>query len=453
MSQTKTQKIDATIGNLLNSIIKYVIPLIIGTLVQNCFNAIDLIVLGNMADSNAVASVGATSMIVSLVVNSFIGIVGGSKIILAHQFGAKNSAQIKKTVDTAMITALGIGIIVAIIGVPLAPEILHMTNCPEECFSGAVSYIRIYVASAPAILLYNFGSAVMTASGDSQRPLYYIIIGGMVNIVLNIILCLILPQKVIAVAVATAVSQIAGAVLVIRRLCKIKGDGHITLTSLNFDFRSFTHIMSQGLPLALNHSLYPFASLQIQSAINIYGVSAIAGNSACTTIEGIPGAFAGGFNSTSTVFIGQNLGAGNKKRAQKSFLYCLLLSCVIGLVMGISIYFTGRIWLSFFLPDDPIGIEYGMIRMFFIILFYAVSCANGILSSAIQTNGYAIYTSLCSILCVCVFRLIWMWFVYPIFESFEVLMVCFLVSWLLLLICNLVGYFVFCRGFRKNQTF
>lgn len=445
MNIFKAQKIDATAGSLWKAIILYTIPLVIGTLVQNCFNAIDLVVLGNMADSNAVASVGATTTIIGLVVNSFIGIVGGSKIILAHQFGARNSMQIKKMVDTSMFTAVGIGLLVAVAGVPLAPEILKLTNCPVDCIEDAAVYIRIYVASAPAILLYNFGSAVLTAAGDSQRPLRYIMVSGLVNCVLNVVLCLIFTQKVIAVAIATAMSQLVGALLVIRRLCVMEGDGRIILRNMCFDINSFKRIMQQGLPLALNNALYPLANLQIQSAINSFGVAAIAGCSACTNLEGIPSAFASSFGAAVTVFIGQNLGAGKKERAKQSFYYCLTMSCMIGLILGIGIFLTGRFWLSFFLPGDNEGIEYGMIRMFFVILFYAVACANSVLSGTIQSHGYAVYTSICSILCVCVFRFIWMWFIYPIFESFVLLMACFLVSWLLVLGCNIVGYWIFCR--------
>lgn len=438
-----SQKTDATTGVLWKAIVTYAIPLIIGTLVQNCFSAIDLMVLGNMADSDAVASVGAASPIIGLVINSFIGIVGGSKIILAHQFGAKNSAQIKKTVDTSMLTAVGLGVLIALLGVPLAPGILHLTNCPAECFAGAVIYIRIYVAAAPAILIYNFGSAVLTSSGDSQRPLYYIIISGLVNVLLNILLCLILPQKVIAVAVATAVSQLVGALLVIRRLCSMEGDGRLVLGHIQYDAYSFGQIMKQGLPLALNMALYPLANLQIQAAINTFGVSAIAANSACGSIEGVPNAFSSSFASTATVFIGQNLGAGKDKRAKSSFWYCLIITCVVGLILGVGIYLTGEFWLSFFIPGDEAGIRYGMSRMFYVVLFYFIACANGVLGASIQTHGYAAYTSLCSILGVCGFRFVWMTFIYPLFETFDMLMGCFLISWTLVLISNIIGCLIF----------
>lgn len=451
MSKVQGKKIDVVSDNMIKAIFRYTIPLILGTLIQNCFNAIDLMVLGNMADSNAVASVGATSMIVSLIVHTFVGISAGCKIILSHMFGAGKHDRIKKTMDTAILTALGIGVAIAVLAIPLIPSILSLTNCPAECFEGAVIYTRIYIGAAPAILLYNFGSAILTSTGDSKRPLYYIIISGGVNVVLNILLCLILPQKVVAVALATGISQLVGGALVMRRLCRMEGTVKIQIKKMRFEINAFGQIMKQGLPLALNTALYPFANLQIQSAINVFGISAIAGNSACGTIEGVPGAFSGSFGSTAVVFVGQNLGAKKRERARQAFRYCLICNCLLGLLLGVGIYLTGEFWLTLFLPDDPQGILYGMIRMFYVVLFYPVACANSVLSATIQSHGYAIYTSVCSIISVCVFRLIWMWFVYPAFQTFDMLMACFTVSWLLLLMLYIIGYFIFVRkGFEKQ---
>lgn len=444
MSFLKAKTVDATTGTLWKKIIIYVIPVIIGAVVQNCFNAVDLIVLGNMADSTAVASIGATSSIISLLVNSFIGISGGSRLILAKLFGAKDSGGIQKTVDTSLITALSLGIMIVAIGIPLAPQFLIWTNCPENCLEGAVVYMRIYVMAAPAILLYNFGSSILSASGDSQRPLYYIIISGLANIILNIILCLILTQKVAAVAIATAASQLIGAGLVLRRLSCMEGDGRITITKMRFDKRSFRFIMSQGLPMALTNALYPFANLQIQAAINSYGVSAIAGNSAAASLEAIFNAFAGSFSTTAAVFIGQNMGAKQNQRARQSMNQCLAIGCAIGVVLGVSIYATGNFWLSLYLPDDPMGIVYGRIRMLFVLMFNSVSCAKGVYASALQNCGYIPFTTLSSIVGIFGFRMFWMWCIYPLFPNFHMLMACFLVSWTLVLIAYMVGYYKLC---------
>lgn len=444
MRLMRTKTVDATTGTLWKKIIAYAIPLIIGAVVQNCFNAVDLIVLGNMADASAVASIGATTSITSLLVNSFIGIAGGSQLILAKMFGARDWDGTKKTADTSLLTALFLGIVILAAGIPLARKLLLWTNCPENCLDGAIVYLRIYIAAAPAILLYNFGSSILRASGDSQRPLYYIIISGLVNIILNIILCLILTEKVAAVSIATTVSQLVGAVLVLRRLAVMEGEVQISLFRMRFDLRSFRFIMAQGLPLALTNALYPFANLQIQAAINSYGVSAIAGNSAAASLEAIFNSIPGAFTSTSVVFIGQNMGARKNDRARQAMRQCLLIGCTIGVVLGVAIYLTGDFWLSLYLPEDPLGIQYGKIRMTFVLLFNSVSCAKGVYASALQNCGYVPFTTLCSILGVFGFRLFWMWCIYPHFANFHMLMACFLVSWTLVLICYMAGYYKLC---------
>lgn len=453
MSILKAKKVDATTGTLWKKILIYTIPTILGAVVQNCFNAVDLIVLGNMADSMAVASIGATSSISSLMVNSFIGIASGAQLILAKLFGAKDQDGIKKTIDTSLLTALFLGLLIAVVGIPLAPKFLTWTNCPEDCLPGAALYLRIYIVAAPAILLYNFGSSALKASGDSQRPLYYIMISGLTNIVLNVVLCLILTEKVAAVAIATTFSQLVGAILVLRRLAVMEGDVKITLKGMRFSKKYFKFIMSQGLPLALNHALYPFANLQIQSAINSFGVSAIAGNSASSSLEGIFCSFANAFSSTASVFIGQNLGANQKDRAKQALRQCLVIGCSIGAVLGITIYCTGDFWLSLFLPDDPAGIEYGKIRMLYVLLFMSVSCARGVYASALQNHGYVLFTSLGNILGVFGFRLFWMWCIYPLFSTFHMLMSCFLISWTLVLFCYMAGYYILClKLLRKRRA-
>jgi len=444
MGFLKAKTVDATTGVLWKKIIMYTIPLVLGAVVQNCFNAVDLIVLGNMANSSAVASIGATTSITSLLINSFIGIAGGAQLILAKMFGAKDREGTKKTVDTALITALFLGLLILAAGIPLAPKLLVLTNCPENCLEGAILYLRIYIVAAPAVLLYNFGASILRASGDSQRPLYYIIISGLANVILNIILCLILTEKVAAVAIATAVSQLIGAVLVLRRLSVMEGDGRISLLKMRFDTQSFRFIMAQGLPMALNNALYPFANLQIQAAINSYGISAIAGNSAAASLEGIFNSVPSAFSSTSAVFIGQNMGARKNQRALRAMNLCMAIGCGIGAVVGILVYTTGDFWLSFYLPDDPAGIGYGKIRMLYVQLFIAVSCAKGVYASALQNCGYVPFTTLCSIFGIFGFRMLWMWCVYPHFQNFHMLMSCFLISWTLVLIAYMIGYYKLC---------
>ena len=443
----KAKQIDATQGAILPSVIRYTIPLILGALIQVLFNAVDIVVLGNMADSTSVASVGATSTIIFLVVNTFIGLAGGSKIILARKIGTGDREKVEQIVHTALITALGLGIIVMVVGFGLTLWFLRVTNCPAECFDGAAVYLRIYMLAAPAILVYNLGAAILNADGDTQRPMYYIVFAGL----LNVILCLILTQKVAAVAIATLAAQYLGAFLVIRRLCVKDGITKLVLSRLRWHMPSFCQILRFGAPLALNSALFPIANLQIQTAVNSFGVSVVAGSSAATTVEGISNAFYLSFGTTASTFIGQNLGARKHDRVKKSFWTVLGLGMAVGLFMGVGFYLTGRFWVRFILTDDLIAVEYAIIKMRYITLFAVVSSTNNILMQVVQAFGYPLLASLNSVLFVFGFRMVWMFLVYPYHQTFEWLMACFTVSWWLMLVCYTIMTLVIYKCYQKGK--
>lgn len=446
----KSQKIDATKGPLLRSLLLYAIPLILSTLVQCLFNSVDLIVLANMADSGAVASVGATSTIIHLIVNAFIGISAGSKIILARYLGANEEEKIRSTVNTALLSSILFGIAVAVFGIIFAPDILRLSHCPDDCFDGAVLYIRIYIAAAPFVLFYNFGAAIITAAGDTQRPFSYITAGGILNVFLNIILCLLLPQKVAAVAIATAAAQILSAVLIGIRLCRIKSNVRVILSQVRWSFAAFWKILRFGLPLFFSQILFPLANLQMQTAINDFGVSAIAGNSAATTLESMVGAFTNAFATTATVFIGQNLGAKNLPRAKKSFFHCLWLACAIGLIIGVFLNLTARFWFSFMLADDPEAIEYAVIRLRFLLIYWAVGI-DCVLMNTNQTLGGTLFSALNSAVCVFVLRILWLKFIFPLYPTFFCITVCFMASWIVMLFTNTAAFLYYNNRLRKGK--
>ncbi len=446
----KSRNIDATQGSIIQKILLYTFPLILSTLIQKLFNAVDIVVLGNMADSTAIAAVSATTSIVHLIVDSFVGLASGTKVIFARQFGARDGDRIKRTEDTSLILGVIIGVFVAVIGLIFAPWFLNLMNCPEECFDGAVIYIQVYICSAPAIMLYNFGSSVLTAAGDTQRPLYYIIAGGLLNLILNVVLCIALPQKVIAVAAATAASQILCAILVIRRLCKMDGFGKLIIKKMRFSMHAFKKIMSFGLPLALNHAMYPIANMQIQSAVNAYGVAATAGHGAAATLEGVLASFTAPFGTTCATFMGQNFGANKQDRAKKSFWLCLGIGVSVGLVFGIGFTIASPgLLLPLMLKDDIAAIDYGYWRMVFVSGFYLIAAMNTVLSSSIQAYGYSLITATNSIVCIFCLRMVWMLWIYPPFHLIEEnfvgykwLMACYTVTWTFLLAANVIGNIV-----------
>ncbi len=458
MNFLKAKSIDATEGKLLPKIIQYAIPLILSTLVQQLFNAIDVVVLGQMADHIAVASVSATSSVTALLVNSFVGLASGSRVVLARQIGAREYDGVRKTTDTSIVMSLIIGVIIAIVGFFAAPWFLEITNCPEECLRGALLYIRIYTAAAPFIMLYNFGSSAITASGDTQRPLYYIMIGGVTNIILNIILCFVLEEKVIAVAVATVASQVVCAVLVLVRLLKMDGPCRVVISKIKLSLRSFNKIMRFGLPMMLVSALFPLSNLQIASAVNSFGSFATAGNGAVSTIETVLSATSGPIGVTAATFISQNIGAQKPERVKRSFWQCMALTSILGIAVGVITFFTGRFWLGTIVGyDNEIAITFGLVRMSCTTLFYFVACINNIYGSALQAYGYSTISAVNSIFSIFIFRIIWMQGIYPFcadmptYERFFMVVVCFLVSWCIRLCVNIVAFAAIRSKFARDH--
>lgn len=432
----KRKDIDATQGPILKNFIIYAIPLAIGNIIQTLFNAADMMVLGNFATSVAVASVGATAAIVSLLVNTFIGLSAGTQVILSRAFGGRDRNKIQKTVGTSLTIAVVLGVLLTVIGLLCANWFLDITNCPADCYDGAEVYLRLYFLSVPFILIYNYGAAIIRVSGDTSRPLIYLILSGALNVVLNFVLCLLLTEKVAAVAIATIASQVLGAVLVVARLIKIDNDCRLTRESLRFDFGIFGKVMGIGIPCALSSSLYSISNLQIQSAINSWGSSATAANTAAASLEGWAASFTGAVGTTSLTFIGQNIGARNADRVKRTFFLGLIIGFSIGLTLGLGLYFIGEPLLGLYVADDALAIEYGMIRMRHILALYFIAGLNSVLGTVIQSFGYSFLNMTNSIFSVLLLRVFWMTFIYPNYETLECLYLCYSVSWSLILAIN-----------------
>lgn len=406
-------------------------------MMQILFNAIDIMVLGNMADSHAVASVGATSQVTALIVNTFIGLSSGTGIVLARFLGAHDKKQIRNTVDTALLAATFFGIFIILLGLFFAPALLRLIKCPDDCFEGAMLYLRIYFFASPFILIYNFGGEIIRATGDTKRPLFYIVVAGLVNVLLNVVLCLALSQKVAAVAIATFASQVLSAVLVMVRLLRIEGDCRVCLRRMRFYPDAFLRILRFGAPTAINHALYCLPNLMIQSSINAFGASAIAGHTASASIEGIANCVASGFSTATVTFMGQNLGAGKKERVNRSMAYCFLLSFGSALVLGLGAYLFGTPLLRLYVPDDPAAVAFGLVRLQILTAFLFINGINSFLARAVQAFGYNTLHAAGSILSVLGLRIVWMQFIYPLRPTPQMLYLCFTVSWAaqMLLLC------------------
>jgi Na+-driven multidrug efflux pump len=295
--------------------------------------------------------------------------------------------------------------------------------------------MRIYLAASPAIMIYNYGTSVISVSGDSVRPLYYMMISGGLNVVLNFILCWIMPQKVAAVAIASVVSQVVGALLVLQNLARSKDMCRWDLRHPSWSGSSFGRLMANGIPLALNSAMAPLANLQIQSAVNSLGSSVMAGNSASLYIESLENSLsATPLSAATTAFVGQNIGAKKPRRVRDTILYSLALGVGISLILSTLAMCFSEPLASLFVGSDPAAIEATQIRMSFIVQFYFMCVVNSVVGHAIQAFGYPTFATVANIVGVLLFRFFWMTVIYPTYSGFFSVCLCFLVSWVLTMI-------------------
>ena len=458
----KKRNIDFTRGKLLPLIISYFLPLVLAGLVQTMFNAADMAVLGafdKSSDSSAVGAVGATGAIISLLVNSVIGLSGGTNVLLARSVGAKDDERSQKIVGSSLLLAVIAGALMLVIGMISAPWFLKVTFCPDNTFGGALIYLRIYIAACPAIFIYNFGAAIIRVSGDSRSPFIYILISGVMNVALNLVLCIFMKEKVAAVAIATMVSNVVGAILTVAHLLRIKeGACRVNVREMQFSAREIANIILLGLPNAFTNALYSISNLQIQGAINSFGSSAAAGNNAAAQTETFIATLVNAVSTTVMVAVGQNIGADQKMRVRQSIITCALLNFGISVLCGYGALAIGRQLLRIFVPNDALAVEIGMVRLSCLLTIYFVMAVDNTLSSSIRAFGYTLPPMLNSVVTVILFRTVWMNLIYPgmnftgdpvtdIFNVYE----CYIISWILSLVVQIILFAVIYKRYMSGK--
>ena len=453
----KSRNVDITGGPILKSVIAFAIPMMLTSLLQSLFNTADLMVVGNMGGDVAMGAVGAVTPVSSLLVNSFVGLSAGVNAVLARCLGSGNSGRVRRVVNTAVIFSFVLGVLLAISCVAFSKSLLEIVGCPEDCFDGAVLYLQIYALGVPAMMVYNFASAIIRTSGDSSSPLRYGTIAGLSNVVLNVVLCFALESKVAAVAIATTVSQAVGALLTFVHLVRLNSDCKFDVKKLSFSFAELGVILKIGLPCAFNSSLFSLSNIQMHSLINSFGSAATAGNAAATNLESLVSCFCNGIIAATVPFVGQNIGSGNKKRVWQSILCCWGLAALFGFVLGYASYFMRSELLALYLPDSVDAIICGSSRMTYVARFTFISASFNTFASALQAFGYSILPMINSIMTVFVFRVVWVEFVYPpldaISHNIDNVYSCYTFSWLLSFIAHgSVMLIVLMRYLKTGKT-
>ena len=323
-----------THGPLLGKIVRFAIPLAISGILQLLFNAADIIVVGQFVGPQALAAVGSTSALINLIVNLFIGLSVGANVLVAQYYGASDTKALRETVHTSVLASLIFGCIVLVIGITLAAPMLELMGTPEEVLDQACLYMRIYFIGMPASMLYNFGAAVLRAVGDTQRPLYFLFIAGIVNVLLNLFCVIVLHMGVEGVAIPTVISQCVSAGLVLLCLVKAHAPYHVDLHALRLKKDKLLGMVKIGLPAGIQGCSFSISNVLIQSSINSFGALAMAGNTAASNIEGFVSTAQDAFSQAALSFTGQNVGAGQTKRVNRILPLCAALVLGVGLALG-----------------------------------------------------------------------------------------------------------------------
>ncbi len=438
-------------GPVFKNLVLYSLPIVFSGILQIMFNAADLAVVGQFAGTAATAAVGATGSFISLVVNTVMGLSSGVNVTLARAIGARDHKKTSDIVHTAMTVSLISGVIVGIIGASLSSFAMEITKCPAESFDKAVMYLLIYFAGCPAIFIYNFGAAILRTKGDTKRPLFFLVIAGVTNVLLNLLFILAFGMDADGVALATTISQYIAAFLTVKCLSVQEDAIRLSMNRLRVIKGEFVGIVRYGLPSGLTNAMYSFANIQIQSAINKFGASAVAGNSAAGSLEGFIASTYAAMNAASVAFVGQNIGAGNKARIKKIIFVCLVLSISAALILGWGMFLIGEPLFKIYVPKDANAIEIARIRVSILFTTYFILAVSQNLGAVSQAFGYSMHITVISILGIFGLRTIWMNTVVKAFpQRIEAVFWCYPASWLLILIANGVVLAVAYRRYMKR---
>jgi len=434
-------EMDMTQGPIMMNMIRFAIPLMFSSVLQLLYNAADMVVVGRFAGSTALAGVGATGALTSLLVNLFMGLSVGASVTVAQHYGANRYKDVVESVHTTVTLAMVGGIVIGLMGIVLARPMLTAMGTPEDVLDLAVLYMSIFFAGMPANLTYNFCAAILRAVGDTKRPLYYLTISGAINVVLNLLFVIAFKMSVAGVALATVISQVVSMTLVVLCLIRTEGAIHLDLRKLRMKGDKVLQIARIGIPAGLQSSMFSISNTLIQSSINSFGSVAIAGNTAASNIESFVATPLAAFNQAAMSFTSQNYGARKPERLGRIAVCASFLVVSIGVVLGLVATAFGRPLLSIFGSDAAV-IEWGFTRMKIMTTLCFIGSVGDVFVSGLRATGNSLFPMLMSILCICVFRVIWIFTAFAARPTPEVLYWSYPISWTLATVAHFTTYMI-----------
>lgn len=428
--ELKKQKLDMLNGSIWNKLPVFALPIAATGILEQLFNASDIAIVGNFAQTDktaAVAAVGANSPIIGLILNLFIGIALGANVVIANAVGRDDKQTVQKAVHTSMVVSVIGGVLVAIIGELIAEPLLTVLNVPDDVLELALLYLRIYFLGMPVILLYNFEAAIFRSIGETKMPLIALTLSGILNVLLNLFFVIVLKMSVNGVATATVLANVVSAGILYIKLVKSDKYIKVEFKKLRIDGKVFAKIMQIGLPAGIQSAVFAVANIVIQGAINSLGTVVIAASSAAFNIEIIAYNVMNSFSQACTTFVGQNFGANKLDRCKKTLFLCLIEDAIASGTAIFIVLITGKFLLSIF-NNNPEVIEIGYTRLVIIFIAYIFSMLYEVMSGYLRGFGFSLVPAILTTVGVCVLRIIWINTVFPANRTFVTIMTAYPVS-------------------------
>ncbi len=433
-------KVDMLHGPLFLKILIFALPLAASSLLQQLFNSVDVAVVGRFASSKALAAVGSNAPVISLLINLFMGVSMGANVVISNHLGQRDQEGVRRAVSTVALVSLVSGFVLLALGVAVSRPILELMDTPADVLDMAVLYLRIYFLGIPFFLIFNFGAAILRSVGDTRRPLYILVVAGLINTALNLFFVIKLGMGVEGVAIATAIANAVSAALIVRLLRREPGALRLDFRHMRIYRKELKRMLQIGVPAGLQGMVFSFSNVVVQSAINGYGAAAIAGSAAAVNFEYYCYYIIVACNGAAISFIGQNYGAGKYDRVRRIFRICMLMGLTGCFVANMVFTLNNHFFLSFF-STDPEVLKYGAMRMEGVLMMQFMACSYEISASALRGMGESMLPTLFTVFGTCVLRMVWVFLVIPFYKGFPELLQVYPLSWVLTGTMVLTAYF------------
>lgn len=442
-------EIDMCSGSIMDKLISFSIPLMLSGILQLLFNAVDIIVVGRFTGSQALAAVGSTTALINVFTNLFIGVSLGANVLAARFYASGREKEMSETVHTSITFALISGVVMVFVGLLFSKAALGLMDTPADVIGQAALYMRIYFAGMPFFMLYNYGAAILRAVGDTKRPLFFLIISGALNIVLNLLFVIVLHLGVAGVAIATVIAQMLSCVLVLRCLYKSESSYQLRFSKLTLKRAYLKQIFQVGIPAGIQSTVINFSNVLLQSSVNSFGSIAMAGYTAANNIFGFLFTSINSVTQACMSFTSQNFGAGNWKRMDKVLRNCILLSVIVSVVLGGGAYIFGPELLKIYTSDAAV-IQCGMEILLYTTVTYFMCGLMDLFPGALRGMGYSAVPMVLSVIGTVGTRILWIFMVFPKHRSLDILFISYPASWLVTIMLQVICYF-FVRKRVKKQ--